>query len=134
MRLFSHVVFALSGLFIAQAASATEITVPAGKRSGVASFGTYNAFACRGGPVPDVKISRQTSHGHLDVVVMKVPMDKINMKCTGETYTAAVVVYTPSGKYVGPDSGSVGVAMSGTGISAGGTTLNNQQDINIMVK
>lgn len=103
MRILTALVTCASALLVAGPASAEPRTVKANTRTIVGYFAVRSAIACEI-QVPDkYAISRQPSHGKVELTVRSVNLGKDAKECPGGKGKAIVATYTPDRNYKGRD-------------------------------
>ncbi len=104
MRCF---LFLLSCMSLVSHAVADDmaVSVASGKRTAVASYGTYSTFECTAGGVPQFKIGRAPANGSIEVREERRVMNA--GRCGRVSANVLIVYYTARKGFRGQDAAAV---------------------------
>lgn len=106
-----------------------SVAVVSGKRTAVASYGSYNTFECTAAAVPQYRIGRMPAHGTVEVREERRVMDA--GRCGNVSAHLLVVYYTAARGFRGQDAAAVDFTIFAFG--EGAETRTERVNISIQV-
>lgn len=106
------------------------VTVAAGKRSAIGTYGTYSTGGCTAGPVAQSRVATQAQHGRIEFVEERRIISA--GQCGRVQANVVVVYYTPRKGYRGPDRASGDFSYDAFAESS--RQIGNRVNFNITVK